>query len=189
MSSPFRLLAAACGALSLCGFLLAAAPASPELNVTPLQQLFIIKELKADIKTVGIVWDKNVGRDDLMPQIQRAAAAAGLKIVISPIADVREIGPTFRDLVRTSGIDALWIVEDDAVVGNAMGRKFLIKSAAEHGLPIFAPSEKWVAEGACVALRKEGSDIQLLVNKAAAQAASVKIPEKYLERTQFLASN
>ena len=95
----------------------------------------------------------------------------------------------FRDLVRTNDIDVLWIVGDDKVVDSDIARKFLIKSATEHGIAVFAPSEKWVNAGAAVALAKDGDSIRLLVNKAAAQATALSIPEKYLERTQYLASN
>jgi hypothetical protein len=169
--------------------LVAAFPTPLETEVTPLQQLFVMKELKPDVQRVGILWDKSVSHDDILPQIQRAGASAGVKIFVAAVGEVKDIAPMFRDLVRTSQIDALWIVGTDRVVDTDIARKFLVKSAAEHGLPIFAPSEKWVAEGACVAFRKDGESIRLLVNRAAAQAASVKIPEKYLERTQFLASN
>lgn len=165
------------------------APTAFPSGVTPIQQMFVMKELKPDIERVGIIWDKNVNRDDVMPQIQRAAASAGVKVFVAAVSDIKEIAPMFRDLVRTNNVNALWIVDEDRVVSSDIGRKYLIKTATEFGLPIFAPTPKWVNEGAAVALKKESDGIQLVVNKAAAQAASLKIPEKYLDRTQYLASN
>lgn len=176
--------------LGICPILFVAAfPTSVAPDVTPLQQVFIMKELKPGVERVGVIWDKNENHDDLMPQIQRAGAAAGVKIVIGAVSDFKEIAPMFRDLVRTNDIDVLWIVGDDKVVDSDIARKFLIKSATEHGIAVFAPSEKWVNAGAAVALAKDGDSIRLLVNKAAAQATALSIPEKYLERTQYLASN
>ncbi len=174
--------------LSLLTILFAAATPTPVVfDVTPLQQLYILKELKPDVQRVGILWDKATSRDDILPQIQRAGATAGVQVVIGAVGDVKEIASMFRELVRTNEIDALWIVADDHVVGTDIGRKFLVKSAAEHRIPILAPSAAWVNEGAAIALKKEGDAISLLVNKAAAQAVALNIPDKYLERTQFLA--
>ena len=52
-------------------------------------------------------------------------------------------------------------------------------------MPLFAPSEDWVGEGAFIAMIKQDGGIHLVVNKSVADALSLAVPEKYAERTQF----
>ncbi len=174
-------------ALLLAG-LVAVAPASAQ--VSPQQQMFLMKELKPDAAKVGIIWKAGVAnREELLLQIQRSATSTGIKVFVSEVKDLKDVAEQYRNLVRTHGIQMLWIVENDGVVNDAASRKFLIKSAMEARIMLVAPSNDWVNEGACVAIKKQDDAIGLVVNKAAAEALSISVPEKYRERTQFLAMN
>lgn len=159
-------------------------------DVTPIQQLFLIKELKPDIARIGVIWDKNTAnRDKILPQLERASAATGIKVIVGEVANLQEVGPQFRTLLRDHKIEALWILEEAGLLGQSATRSFLIKSATQAGMPVFAPSETWLKEGACVTWRKDASGIQLVVNKAVAEAMGITIPAKYQDRTAFLAMN
>lgn len=170
-----------------CLILTAATPApTGSSDVTPLQQLFVFKELKPDVKRVGIIWNEaSANRDVLMPKVQQASASTGIEVFVANVKDMKEIAPQYRTLVRNHNIQALWVVENDGVVDTAIGKKFLLKETTQKGIPIFAPSEDWVNEGAAVSLKRSEGQIQLVVNQAAANAFALSIPEKYLERTQF----
>ncbi|MFW5973238.1 MAG: ABC transporter substrate-binding protein, partial [Bacteroidota bacterium] len=69
------------------------------------------------------------------------------------------------------------------------GRNFLIKTATGGGIPVLAPSADWVREGAHIMMHSDGSGVRLVVNKRAADAASLSIPEQYSAQTEFLAAN
>ncbi|GIV61236.1 MAG: ABC transporter substrate-binding protein [Rhodothermaceae bacterium] len=168
----------------------AAVPEPLEEGPTPIQQLFVIKELKPGLERIGLIWDKNVtDTGALMPQVQRASASTGIKVFLAEVADLKDVAPQFRTLAREHQVQAIWILESTGVMDNGVTRSFIIKNATSAGLPVFAPSEAWVNEGASVAVIKDDGGISLLVNKAAAEAMSLTIPEKYLERTQYLALN
>ncbi len=159
-------------------------------DVTPIQQLFLIKELKPDITRIGVIWDKNAAnRDKILPQLERASAATGIKVVVGEVASLQEVAPQFRTLLRDHRIEALWILEEEGLLGQGIARSFLIKSATQAGMPVFAPSETWLKEGACVTWRKDAEGIRLVVNKAVAEAMGITIPAKYQDRTAFLAMN
>ncbi len=161
-----------------------------ESDVTPIQQLFLIKELKPDISRIGVIWDKSAtSRDQILPQLERASAATGIKVIVGEVSNLQEVAPQFRTLLRDHKIEALWILEESGLLGRAATRSFLIKSATQAGMPVFAPSETWLKEGACVTWRKDAGGIQLVVNKAVAEAMGITIPDKYQNRTAFLAMN
>ncbi len=157
---------------------------------TPLQQMFIIKELSPDIERIGIIWDKTASKEEnMMRQLQRGSASTGLKVFVADVGELKEVAPQFRLLLREHQIQALWIVEDHGLFESGVVRSFLIEKATRAALPIFAPSETWINEGASVAVRKGADGIRLLVNRAAAEAVSLQIPPKYLERTEYFALN
>ncbi len=164
--------------------------ATPAGDVTPMQQLYMMKELKPDVERVGIIWNTNSpNKEVLLPKIQRAATSLSIKIFLAEVSEVQDVAPRFRDLARKREIQVLWIVEDDGVVNQSVVQEFLIKNATKSLIPLMAPSDTWVNAGATLTLKKGDSGIQLVVNKAAVDAMNLAIPAKYQETTEFLAAN
>ncbi len=65
----------------------------------------------------------------------------------------------------------------------------MIKNAVKGDILLFAPSEDWVDEGAFITMKKQDGKIFLVVNKSAADALSLTVPQKYAEHRQFLAAH
>ncbi|NNF58900.1 MAG: hypothetical protein HKN04_11745 [Rhodothermaceae bacterium] len=124
-----------------------------------------------------------------MPQVQRAGASTSIKVFLAEVSNLKDVAPQFRTLVRQHDVQAIWIVDASGVISNSVARSFLIENATKKNLPIFATGDDWVSEGASVAVQKGEAGIQLRVNRAAAEAMSLQIPEKYIERTEYLAAN
>lgn len=157
---------------------------------TPTQQLFMLKEVKPDVKKVGVLWNEKSGqRDALMPKLNRAAAATQIELYVSYVGSIKDVGPRFRKLIRDNGIDVLWLVENDGVVDTKIAQSFLIEHAAKNGLPIVAPSPDWVNKGAAITFIEGAEGVQFVVNESVAKATSIVIPEKYQQRTEFLTLN
>lgn len=179
----FSLLTALVAAL----FLVAAAP--QPAGVTPIQQLFLLKEAKPDLERIGIVWEKGIAnRDDIFKDVNRASAAAGVKVFLQEADGVSGVGGALRDLIRGENVQAIWIVQEDDLVSKAATQKFIIKEAAKAGVPVLGPSKAWADAGAAIALADEGG-LKIYVNKPAATALALSVPEKYVEQTEFLAAN
>lgn len=171
-------------------FLTAAFPPPVSNGVTPTQALFILKELKPGIQRVGVLWSSALTtRQELMTAIQRAQTSTGIKITVAEVGAVSDVANQFRELVRTHHVQALWIVENDNVMGSAAARSFVIRNATLSNLLLLAPNEAWVNEGAGLTLKKEGTTIRLVVNKAVTDALSISIPASYQDRTAYLAAN
>ena len=164
-------------------------PAPPTPDVTPMQQMFIMKEVKPDIERLGIMWNKDAHDEETLTRIRRAATSLKVQLFLAEVGGLNDIAPQFRTLTRKHKVQALWIVMNDGLVDSAIGKSFLTKNAVKVGIPLFAPSEDWVKEGALLSMIKKDGGLHLVVNKAVANALSITVPEKYLERTQFLATN
>lgn len=178
-----RSLIALVAVLGLC--VTTAATAAPPL--TPIQQLYILKEVKPDAERVGIIWKENSPHHDaLMPKVQRASAASGIQVFVAYVQSIRDVAPSYRTLRQEHDVDVLWIIEDGDVVGANVARNYLIKTATQDGVPILAPTAAWVDSGAPISLQSVDGDIQVVVNRAAAAATALTVPEKY--NTQYLTS-
>ncbi len=159
-------------------------------NVTPLQQLYVMRELISDLHTVGILMNKNaVDGKTILPRLQRASAQMGLKIVIAEIEKLSDIAKRFRNLTDNHQVEAVLILGNDNIISSEISKKYLIKQTILNNIPLFAPAREWVSEGAFLHIYKEGNKTVLFVNKKTAEVLSVTIPEKYLESTRFFALN
>lgn len=155
--------------------------------LTPIQQMFILKEMKPDVERVGIIWKENSPQhEELMPRVQRAAAASEVQAFVAYVNDMEDVAPSYRTLRREHDIDVLWILEDDRALNNSVARDFLVRTATRDGVPILAPSEAWVDAGAPVTLQQVADNIQVVMNAAAAAATGLTVPDKY--DTQYLTS-
>ena len=164
------------------------APASLNSDVTPMQQMYIMKEVKPDLQRVGIIWNTNANNEAVLTKIRRAGTSLKVQLFLAEIADLSDIAPQFRQLTRTHKVEAIWVIENDGLVDSKTGKNYLITNAMKSGLPLFAPSEDWVNDGAFISLKKQADGLALFVNKSAADALSLSIPPKYTERTQFAAN-
>ncbi len=181
------------GVLILTAVMLAAMFGTPEAlesNASPLQSLYMIKQLVSQAQTVGLIWNQaKVNTSDIMPKIERAATSVGVKVVVEDVEDLPDISKKFRDLTDNYHIQVLWVFQNDDIIESSLGKDFLIKNSTVGGIALFAPSADWVSAGACATLMVEGGTVRLFVNKKTITALGINIPEKFIPDTQFLATN
>lgn len=157
--------------------------------VTPLQQIYIMKQFFPELKCVGVLWNENVvDTNKLYPQLERASAQFGIKIVVSNVQQMKDVPTEFKNLKQKHNIQVLWVIGDDEILNGEVSRKYLIKQSIFSNLPLFAPSNLWVNEGAFISIIKEGNATKLFVNQQTAKVLSINIPEAYLENTIFYAA-
>ncbi len=176
--------------LVLMTFVVVSKPETLEPGPTPLQSLFMIKGLIPQVQIVGIMWnDQRADTQDLLPKIDRASATVGVKVVVENVRELAEISQKFRDLTSNYHVQVLWVVENDEITGSSLARDFLIKNTTVNGIALFAPGKDWVSAGACAALQSDGGTVKLFVNQKTISALGIKVPEKFIPNTQFLATN
>lgn len=155
--------------------------------LSPMQQMFILKEIKPDVERVGIIWhDGAENHDEMMPRIKRAAASAEVKLFVSYVQSQKDVAGHFRELTRKHDIHVLWIVDDSGVLQSEIARDYLVEKTTENAIPILAPSQEWVQAGASVTLQKENDDIRIVLNEAAALATAIQVPDEYQDQALYL---
>lgn len=164
-------------------------PEALESNATPLQSLFMIKQLLPQVKTVGLMYKQS--SDDsktFMNDVNRASASLGVKIVLADVESLPDVAAQFRDLTESYHVQVLWVIHSNDVLNSSIARGYLIKNATLQGIPLFAPNTNWVSAGACAAVVTNGGSTKLVVNQKTLDALGIKVPEKYASVTQVLAS-
>jgi ABC transporter substrate binding protein len=165
-------------------------PEALESNATPLQSIYMIKQLIPQAKTIGLMWKQtDENGSGVMDQIKRASATLGVKIVMADVENITDVAAQFRDLADSYHVEALWIIHNSDVLSSSTARGFLIKNAALQGIPLFAPDHDWVSAGACAAVVTDGGSTKLYVNQKTLNALGLKVPESDAPVTQVLANN
>lgn len=175
-------------ALALVVGLAAAAPAPPSSTTTPLQQLYVLKQVKPDIKSVGIVWNGKKNHADVMPLIQRAGASSGVKVFVVAAERNGDVAAALRKLIRQDKVDALWVVREDGLIEREPSRSYLIGEAVKGGIPVLTPSADWVSDGASLAVFDKGGQLRVALNKPVAQALGLKVPADLAQHADFVAA-
>lgn len=164
-------------------------PEALELNATPLQSLFMIKQLVPQATSVGLLWKQSdYANTDLLTQIKRASMSTGDKVVVGDVESLPQVASQFRNLVDNYHVQVLWVIRNDDIMNSSIAQSYLIKNAAISGVPLFAPSSNWVSAGACAAVVTEGQSTKLVVNQKTLNALGLKVPQKFASVTQVLAS-
>lgn len=165
-------------------------PQAAGTDASPLQSLYMIKQLVPNVRTVGVMWNKSVANTaNLLPELNRASAALGVKIVIEDVEQMKDISDKFRDLLQSYHIQVLWIVENDDPFTSSLSKGYLVKNSTLSGVALFAPNPDWVSAGACAALMSVGGKAKLFVNQKTLNALGLKVPQQFAQTTQFLATN
>lgn len=142
------------------------------------------------VERVGLIWsEKSANHGELMPKVQRAAAASGIEVFVAYAEAVPDIAAQYRALRSNHDVQALWVLEETGAMSSNMARSFLIKEALKTSLPLLAPTEAWVNDGAALHLQQRGGEVHVVANRSAFDAMGLAIPDKYSSQTSYLTMN
>jgi hypothetical protein len=138
------------------------------------QQVAVMKVLKADLKTVGVL-SGNIS-DKATQDVTRAGLAQGITVVVAKAKDPREVAVLYKKLVTEKKIQMLWLPEagDDLVMGVSMD--YLKENTAMDRIGLVVPEKKMVAGGALCSVLNENSKLIVYVNKKMASVVGAVIP-------------
>jgi ABC-type uncharacterized transport system substrate-binding protein len=138
------------------------------------QQVAVMKTLKPDLKTIGVV-SNNIS-DKMTQDLTRAGVSQGITIVIAKAKDAREVASLYKKLVSEKKIQMLWVPDasDDVVMG--LGMDFLKENTAMDGVGLCVPVKALVASGALCCVQSEDGKLVAYVNKKLAAVVGATIP-------------
>lgn len=174
------------------------------------EQLALVKALRPDAKRVGILYSSGEANSVVQVELARQAAPGlGLELVVRPIAEAREMD---QNLTLLSDVDAIYLPTDNKIVASI---DTILQMTESKKIPLVVGEGDSVRKGGIVtygldytklgyqtgemAIRilKDGAapatlpvetqkDLQIYVNKAAAERMGVTIPESLLAKAEVV---
>lgn len=149
-----------------------------------IQQMFYLKKMKPDVERIGVIWKDGVsGQEQRLEEAKRAVATIDGKLFVAYVDDESDVPEKFRVMIQEHDVQTLWIVEDDEIVSATAPRKYLIENTVKEGIPLLAPTMEWVDAGAPMTFGKSNGEVEIMLNKPAAEATGLQVPEKFKSRT------
>lgn len=173
------------------------------------EQIALVKKLRPDAKSVGIIWSSAESNSEIQVALARdAAAAEGLEVIGKAVSNGNEVGQAVDSLKA----DAIYVPTDNTVVsslekviaaaekaqiplivgeGDSVKRGGIITYGIDYsklGYQTGQMAVKILTEGADPATMpvESQSDLQVYINKAAAERMGVTIPESLLEGAEIV---
>jgi len=154
-------------------------------DVGLIKQLFYLDKMKPDVERVGLIWKKGVsGQEQTLQMAKRATAAIDGELFVAYVNGKSEVPEQFRAMTRKHDVQVLWIVENDGIVNASAPQKYLIENAVKEGIPLLAPTKDWVDAGAPLAIGQKNGEVEIMLNKPAADATGLQVPSEYESRTR-----
>ena len=128
--------------------------ASMELPV--LEQLRVLPAILPNARRFGMVYNPALHTPEAIARWRDAAQTLGLELAVEPVGEAREIPQRLEILLPT--IDALWLIPDETVLDPQTVRHIILETLRRR-IPVFAPSLRFVQEGALVAVVCDYRDV------------------------------
>src|SRR5437762_8654398 len=102
-------------------------------------QLVAFRAVNPAAKRIGIVVSTDAGRR-YAEEARRGASSLGLEVVVLSVTSLAQVPPTVRDMIgRSQPVDAVWMVPD-ALLSDALTRRFIFSTALEAHKPVYGYS-------------------------------------------------
>ena len=114
------------------------------INVSSAENLRSLKELGPQIRRIGLVYSREKTAY-LMEQARVDARSVGVELVAKEVTKAGDVAPALEAL-RKEGIDAFWILPDDAILAPAVIKHVFLFSY-RNKIPILGLSERQAKMG------------------------------------------
>ncbi|MDQ7054704.1 MAG: hypothetical protein Q9P14_18115 [candidate division KSB1 bacterium] len=126
---------------------------SERAPISPLQQVFLLKQLKPQLTKIGILCDLSQ-HPELPDRLARVGAQLDVKIVIKDTRQLKNVLKNFKFLVYRQAVEVVWIFPDKVLIHPSASR-YLIKEAVSARVLLIAPDSDMVKKGATPLRRKK----------------------------------
>ncbi len=142
------------------------------LSLTPDPQLLFqrLLNLAPTVKRIHVVYNPE-RYQWLISFAEAAGAQTGIEIVSYKATDLRSSAKIHREIVQKSvpKEEAIWLLQDSTLVGDANVLPYLLKEAWQRGIVIFSSNPRHVQRGALLSLYSEreqsGEELGTLAKK------------------------
>lgn len=118
------------------------------MDIDPAAAITAMMEVVSKARRIGVLYDPRYTAA-FVREAARAAAAAGVDLVVKQVHDARDV-PRLVEEMRTK-IDILWMLPDPTVTTTTVV-DYLLQFSFQHNVPMFSFANKYVEMGAVAAL-------------------------------------
>ena len=153
-------------------------------NVSPLQHIYLLKQIKPDIKQVGVLCE--LGKHPkLKKKLERVGAQMQLKIVLIDTKKLLDVSKNFKRLAAKMKVDAVWIFPDEALI-DKKSQQYLVKQAVLNKVILISPIQSMVKKGATLYTFKEDAGLKIYYNQNAITHLQLTIPESLTQIAEVI---
>lgn len=144
-------------------------------ELTAMQQVYIVKQLKPDIKSIGVLCNLEK-HPELTNKLSRIAAQMSVKIYLFDTKEILSVSKNFKRM-RRKKVDAIWVFPDEVLTQKIVA-DYLIRESVLAKIILMANDPAWVKKGATLCARSEEGEIRLYINEKAIGIMSLNLEEE-----------
>ncbi|KAB2925924.1 MAG: hypothetical protein F9K22_01125 [Bacteroidetes bacterium] len=151
-------------------------PLTGQTSVTFGQQIALLKMLKPDLESIGVL-STSLNEKDVQ-QYTRSSLQQGVKLYVAEPKDARDIPSLYKKLVAEKKVQLILIpsVEDRIMLD--VGYEFLKENTLLDRIGVCVPDVRFIANGAFFSVAKEEGKLVVTVNQRIAALVGASIPSQ-----------
>jgi len=154
------------------------------MDVAPGQIFQNIREALPAAGRVGVLYDPKRSQH-VVDEAHLAAVSSGLDLVAVAVEGQRDLPAAVRDLCDRD-VDVLWLFVDRTVLQTREGLEAIMLETLRRGIPVVAPSERYVKAGALLGMSVEYRDLGLQTGEMAREVVAGRTPFPAPQRPRSL---
>lgn len=160
-------------------------PLQGQTSVTFGQQIALLKMLKPDLESIGVL-STSLNEKDVQ-QYTRSSLQQGVKLYVAEPKDARDIPSLYKKLVAEKKVQLILIpsVEDRIMLD--VGYEYLKENTLLDRVGVCVPDVKLIANGAFFSVTKEDGKLVVTVNQRIATLVGAAIPSQPNPSISFVA--
>lgn len=136
-----------------------------------LQQIFVMKEIHPDLKTIGVMGSAISGSE--RQEITRAGYSQNINIIFGLLQSIRDVPTVYRQLVSDHSVDIIWVPFHNDHVVIQDGFEYLRQNTLRDRVGLYVPLSDLVAAGALASIQNSGGGIVIYMNERVAEVVGV----------------
>lgn len=146
------------------------------LNVSPRDQLQMLKKIAPSVQRVGVVYNPD-SNANVIDEARSVARSLGMEIVATKVNSMAEVSDAINGL--SGRIDAFWMIVDPLVSNMDVLKRLLLFTLSER-IPLVVPAQPFVDGGGLLAVTIDYSNVGKQAGEIANQILSgSKTPKSY----------
>jgi ABC-type uncharacterized transport system substrate-binding protein len=154
------------------------------MDVAPEDIFGHIRQALPAARKVGVLYDPKRSQQ-VVDEARLAAVASGLDLVAVPVEGQRDLPAAVRDLCDKD-VDLLWLFVDRTVLQTREGLEAIMLETLRRGIPVVAPSERYVKAGALLGMSVDYRDLGLQTGEVAREVLEGQTPLPAAQRPRSL---